>query len=127
MLHRLEFSLQLGLSCLKMVNLIVFFVSDPRSKCFGILLLEMTRDCRFCIAVDNKFPTPSDLDDCVETDSSILLPRHQIDIPKQRRIRLALERLLERSGVNRGAERIVKGSDGSTQYTGDHYRTFTKF
>lgn len=30
-------------------------------------------------------------------------------------------------GVNRGTERIVKGSDGSTYYTNDHYGTFTKF
>lgn len=28
-------------------------------------------------------------------------------------------------GVNRGAERIVKGSDGKTYYTNDHYNTFT--
>ncbi|QNK64499.1 hypothetical protein H7F33_08480 [Pedobacter sp. PAMC26386] len=31
------------------------------------------------------------------------------------------------SGQNRGAERIVIGSDGSRYYTGDHYATFTKF
>lgn len=30
------------------------------------------------------------------------------------------------SGVNRGAERLVTGSDGSAYYTSDHYRTFTK-
>jgi guanyl-specific ribonuclease Sa len=30
-------------------------------------------------------------------------------------------------GVNRGAERIVIGSDGSKYYTGDHYRTFVRF
>jgi guanyl-specific ribonuclease Sa len=30
-------------------------------------------------------------------------------------------------GVNRGAERVVTGSDGSRYYTGDHYQTFTKF
>jgi len=30
------------------------------------------------------------------------------------------------SGVNRGAERIVTGSDGSAYYTSDHYRTFIK-
>jgi guanyl-specific ribonuclease Sa len=29
-------------------------------------------------------------------------------------------------GVNRGAERLVTGSDGSAYYTSDHYRTFTK-
>src|SRR5207247_9974716 len=29
-------------------------------------------------------------------------------------------------GVNRGAERLVTGSDGSAFYTSDHYRTFTK-
>jgi guanyl-specific ribonuclease Sa len=29
-------------------------------------------------------------------------------------------------GVNRGAERLVTGSDGSAYYTADHYRTFTK-
>ena len=29
-------------------------------------------------------------------------------------------------GVNRGAERLVTGSDGSAYYTNDHYRTFTK-
>jgi ribonuclease T1 len=29
-------------------------------------------------------------------------------------------------GVNRGAERLVTGSDGSAYYTEDHYRTFTK-
>ena len=28
-------------------------------------------------------------------------------------------------GVNRGAERLVTGSDGSAYYTNDHYRTFT--
>jgi len=31
------------------------------------------------------------------------------------------------SGQNRGAERIVIGSDGSRYYTGDHYASFTKF
>jgi len=29
-------------------------------------------------------------------------------------------------GVNRGAERLVTGSDGSAYYTADHYRTFAK-
>lgn len=29
-------------------------------------------------------------------------------------------------GVNRGAERLVTGSDGSVYYTNDHYTTFTK-
>jgi ribonuclease T1 len=29
-------------------------------------------------------------------------------------------------GVNRGAERLVTGSDGSAYYTADHYRTFVK-
>jgi guanyl-specific ribonuclease Sa len=29
-------------------------------------------------------------------------------------------------GRNRGAERLVTGSDGSAYYTADHYRTFTK-
>ena len=29
-------------------------------------------------------------------------------------------------GVNRGAERLVTGSDGSVYYTDDHYSTFTK-
>ena len=29
-------------------------------------------------------------------------------------------------GVNRGAERLITGSDGSAFYTSDHYRTFTK-
>jgi len=29
-------------------------------------------------------------------------------------------------GANRGAERLVTGSDGSAYYTSDHYRTFTK-
>ena len=29
-------------------------------------------------------------------------------------------------GVNRGAERVVTGSDGSSYYTDDHYQTFTK-
>ena len=29
-------------------------------------------------------------------------------------------------GVNRGAERLVTGSDGSAYYTADHYRTFTR-
>jgi len=28
-------------------------------------------------------------------------------------------------GVNRGAERLVLGSDGSAYYTGNHYLTFT--
>jgi ribonuclease T1 len=32
----------------------------------------------------------------------------------------------KRTGVNRGAERLVTGSDGSAYYTSDHYRTFTK-
>lgn len=30
------------------------------------------------------------------------------------------------SGKNRGAERMVTGSDGSAYYTSDHYKTFTK-
>ena len=30
------------------------------------------------------------------------------------------------AGVNRGAERLITGSDGSAYYTSDHYRTFTK-
>jgi guanyl-specific ribonuclease Sa len=30
------------------------------------------------------------------------------------------------AGVNRGAERLVTGSDGSAYFTSDHYRTFTK-
>jgi RHS repeat-associated protein len=29
-------------------------------------------------------------------------------------------------GVNRGAERIVRGSDGSAYYTSDHYKTFVR-
>jgi ribonuclease T1 len=29
-------------------------------------------------------------------------------------------------GKNRGAERLVTGSDGSAYYTSDHYRTFIK-
>ena len=29
-------------------------------------------------------------------------------------------------GVNRGAERLVVGSDGRAYYTSDHYRTFTE-
>jgi ribonuclease T1 len=29
-------------------------------------------------------------------------------------------------GVNRGAERLVTGSDGSAYYTDDHYRTFER-
>jgi RHS repeat-associated protein len=29
-------------------------------------------------------------------------------------------------GVNRGGERIVRGSDGSTWYTADHYKTFAR-
>jgi guanyl-specific ribonuclease Sa len=28
-------------------------------------------------------------------------------------------------GVNRGAERVVTGSDGKSYYTNDHYGTFT--
>jgi hypothetical protein len=31
-----------------------------------------------------------------------------------------------RPGVNRGAERLVTGSDGSAYFTRDHYRTFIK-
>jgi dienelactone hydrolase len=31
-----------------------------------------------------------------------------------------------RQGVNRGAERMVTGSDGSAYFTGDHYRTFIR-
>ncbi|WP_367865356.1 ribonuclease domain-containing protein [Pedobacter sp. WC2423] len=30
-------------------------------------------------------------------------------------------------GQNRGAERIIIGADGTRYYTGDHYKTFTKF
>jgi guanyl-specific ribonuclease Sa len=30
-------------------------------------------------------------------------------------------------GVNRGAERVVIGSDGSKYYTNDHYKSFNKF
>jgi guanyl-specific ribonuclease Sa len=29
-------------------------------------------------------------------------------------------------GVNRGAERVVVGSDGKAYYTNDHYTTFTE-
>jgi guanyl-specific ribonuclease Sa len=29
-------------------------------------------------------------------------------------------------GVNRGAERLITGSDGSAYYTADHYRTFVR-
>jgi ribonuclease T1 len=29
-------------------------------------------------------------------------------------------------GANRGAERLITGSDGSAYYTADHYRTFRK-
>ena len=29
-------------------------------------------------------------------------------------------------GVNRGAERLITGSDGCAYYTSDHYRTFVK-
>ncbi|MFI6870032.1 ribonuclease domain-containing protein [Nocardia sp. NPDC050406] len=32
----------------------------------------------------------------------------------------------KRKGQDRGAERIVTGSDGSAWYTGDHYNTFTR-
>ena len=31
-----------------------------------------------------------------------------------------------RHGVNRGAERLITGSDGSAYFTEDHYRTFKK-
>ena len=31
-----------------------------------------------------------------------------------------------RPGVNRGAERLVTGSDGSAYYTADHYDSFTR-
>jgi guanyl-specific ribonuclease Sa len=31
-----------------------------------------------------------------------------------------------RKGINRGAERLVTGSDGSAHYTKDHYKTFIK-
>jgi ribonuclease T1 len=31
-----------------------------------------------------------------------------------------------RPGVNRGAERLVTGSDDSAYYTDDHYRSFTR-
>jgi guanyl-specific ribonuclease Sa len=30
------------------------------------------------------------------------------------------------AGVNRGAERLITGSDGSAYFTADHYRTFKK-
>jgi RHS repeat-associated protein len=33
---------------------------------------------------------------------------------------------LYQQGVNRGTERVVRGSDGSSYYTSDHYGTFTK-
>ena len=29
-------------------------------------------------------------------------------------------------GVNRGTDRIVRGSDGHAYYTSDHYRSFTR-
>jgi ribonuclease T1 len=29
-------------------------------------------------------------------------------------------------GTNRGAERLVTGSDGSAYYTSDHYQTFRR-
>ena len=32
----------------------------------------------------------------------------------------------QQTGVNRGTERIVRGSDGKSYYTNDHYRTFTR-
>lgn len=32
----------------------------------------------------------------------------------------------KRAGRNRGAERLVTGSDGSAYYTADHYRSFTR-
>jgi guanyl-specific ribonuclease Sa len=31
-----------------------------------------------------------------------------------------------KKGQNRGAERVVTGSDGSSYYTNDHYKTFRK-
>ncbi|MFM8931982.1 MAG: ribonuclease domain-containing protein [Gemmataceae bacterium] len=31
-----------------------------------------------------------------------------------------------RPGLNRGAERLITGSDGSAHYTLDHYDTFKK-
>ena len=31
-----------------------------------------------------------------------------------------------KKGVNRGAERLITGSDGSAHYTDDHYKTFKK-
>lgn len=31
-----------------------------------------------------------------------------------------------RRGVNRGAERLITGSDGSAHYTDDHYKSFKK-
>ena len=31
-----------------------------------------------------------------------------------------------RAGVNRGAERLITGSDGSAYYSDDHYATFKK-
>jgi guanyl-specific ribonuclease Sa len=31
-----------------------------------------------------------------------------------------------KAGVNRGAERLVTGSDGSAHYTDDHYASFKK-
>lgn len=32
----------------------------------------------------------------------------------------------KKTGTNRGAERLVTGSDGTAYYTSDHYQTFTK-
>jgi guanyl-specific ribonuclease Sa len=31
-----------------------------------------------------------------------------------------------KKGMNRGAERVVTGSDGKAYYTNDHYKTFTE-
>jgi ribonuclease T1 len=33
----------------------------------------------------------------------------------------------KKKGKNRGTERVITGSDESAYYTGDHYKTFTKF
>jgi guanyl-specific ribonuclease Sa len=47
--------------------------------------------------------------------------------PQGRRIRYREWDVLPlRPGVNRGAERLVTGSDGSAHYTDDHYRSFKK-
>jgi ribonuclease T1 len=33
----------------------------------------------------------------------------------------------KKKGKNRGTERVITGSNSSAYYTGDHYKTFTKF